>query len=165
MLNPPETYADHKVRLCAILNARRLQFVSKLFLGAELAGVKEDSDRWQHRSVSRKFDARRHPRFPFEADIIVHTRMEGTTAGRTVDISESGISALLATVVPLGEVVELNFNLPIGLVTIHAAARQRTAFRYGFQFLQSDPAMEVIKRTCQQLAIEKTDERSEARHG
>jgi len=35
--------------------------------------------------------------------------------GHTVDISESGISAMLKMIeVPLGEVVELDFTLPFG---------------------------------------------------
>jgi hypothetical protein len=119
--------------------------------------MKEDSSgSWQHPSISRKFDARRHFRFIFEVNIRVRAR-EGTTKGRTVDISESGISAVMARPVPLGEVVELDFELPLGPVTIYAAVRRRTAFRQGFQFLQSDALMDVIQ-CCQQLAIEQTDE-------
>ena len=32
--------------------------------------------------------------------------------------------------------------------------RQRSAFRYGFQFLETGPALEIIRRTCSQLAVE-----------
>jgi len=38
--------------------------------------------------------------------------------GRTVDISESGISAMLTIEAPLCEVVELSFTLPDGPVTL-----------------------------------------------
>ena len=110
-----------------------------------LANVKEDSlDSWNRPSVSDEFDARRHLRFIFEVDIRVRARARmGGRKGRSVDISESGISAVLARLIPLGEVVELDFELPFGPVTICAAARQRTAFRYGFQFLQTE-AMKVL---------------------
>jgi len=76
--------------------------------------------------------------------------------GHTVDISESGISAMLRMEVPLGEVVELDFALPFGPVTIYAAARQRNAFRYGFQFLESNAVNKVIRSTCRQLAVEQS---------
>jgi len=76
--------------------------------------------------------------------------------GHTVDISESGISAMLKMIeVPLGEVVELDFTLPFGPVTIYAVVRQRNAFRYGFQFLESNDGNEVIRNTCRQLAVER----------
>lgn len=56
----------------------------------------------------------------------------------------------------LGEVVELDFTFPFGPVTIYAVARQRDAFRFGFQFLGSNSMHEVIRRTCRQLAIEQS---------
>ena len=118
-------------------------------------GMKEYLD-WQQPSIGRKFDARRHFRFIFEVNIRVVAR-GGTAKGRTVDISESGISAVMARPMPLGEVVELGFRLPFGPVKIYAAVRRRTAFRHGFQFLQSDALMNVIQ-CCQQLAIEQTVE-------
>ena len=85
------------------------------------------------------FDARRHPRFKFEVDISIYSRTCGTLSGRTVDLSESGVAAMLRLEVPLGEVVKLDFPLPFGPVTIYAMVRQRNAFRYGFQFLESLP--------------------------
>jgi len=76
--------------------------------------------------------------------------------GRTVDLSESGISAMLRLEVPLGEVVKLDFELLLGPVTIHAVVRERNAFRYGFQFLESSAANEIIRSTCHQLAVEQS---------
>ncbi len=76
--------------------------------------------------------------------------------GHTVDISESGISAMLMVEVPVGEVVRLEFALPFGSVEVHAMVRQRNAFRYGFQFIEASSAQEVIGRTCRQLAMEQS---------
>jgi hypothetical protein len=76
--------------------------------------------------------------------------------GRTADISESGISAMLRIDVPLSEIVELNFTLPIGQVKVHAIVRQRDCFRYGFQFLESAAVQEIIRSICGRLAAERT---------
>jgi hypothetical protein len=97
---------------------------------------------------------RREPRFKLEVAINVRTRTCGVLKGYTVDISESGISAILRMEVPLAEVVELNFALPIGPVTVHALVCQKSAFRYGFQFIESSAMKEVIQATCRQLAVE-----------
>jgi len=101
-------------------------------------------------------DARRQPRFKIEADIRLKSRTCGMLKGRTVDISESGIAAMLTIEAPLGEVVELTFTLPFGPVTIHARVRQRNAFRYGFEFVDSGSVHEVIRRTCHELAFEQS---------
>jgi hypothetical protein len=74
--------------------------------------------------------------------------------GHTVDISEGGISAMLRIEVPVGEIVELDFILPFGTVKIYAIVRQRNAFRYGFQFVESNFVQEVIRPTCCHLAVE-----------
>jgi hypothetical protein len=73
--------------------------------------------------------------------------------GHTVDISESGLSAMLTMDVPVGEIVEMDFVLPTGPVNICATARQRIAFRYGFEFLDQSAANDGIRETCRQLAL------------
>jgi len=100
-----------------------------------------------------EIDARRHPRFKLGVDIVIHSRTCGVLKGHTVDISETGISAILRIEVPVGEVVDLDFTLPFGTVTTYARVRQRSAFRYGFQFLELRDG-EAIRRTCRQLAVE-----------
>jgi len=105
--------------------------------------------------VQNTVDVRRHPRFKIEVDIKINSKTCGTLKGHTVDISESGISAMLRIEVPLGEVVELDFYLPLGPVKIYAVVRQRNAFRYGFQFVESSAAHEIIQSTCRQLAVER----------
>ncbi len=107
-------------------------------------------------STSEFFDARRHPRFKLDVEIRVYPRNEPVVRGYTVDISESGIGAMLREEVPLNEVVRLEFTVPLGPVEVHALVRQRNAFRYGFQFLESDSAHELIARTCRELAVEQS---------
>ncbi len=94
------------------------------------------------------------PRFPLETEIRVYARNCPVVRGRTVDISESGIAAMLLVEVPLGEVVRLEFSLRLGAVEVHAVARQRNAFRYGFQFVETSSAHDIIGRTCRELAVQ-----------
>jgi len=101
-------------------------------------------------------EARRHPRYRLEVDIRIYARNKQVVRGHTVDLSESGISAMLRVEVPLGEVVRLEFTLPTGEVEVHALVRQRQAFRYGFQFVEDSFAQQTIIRACTQLAVEQT---------
>ena len=63
---------------------------------------------------------------------------------------------MLRDEVVIGEVVRLEFALPLGDVDVHAVARQRSAFRYGFEFVDPISADHIIGRTCRQLALEQT---------
>jgi hypothetical protein len=84
-------------------------------------------------------DARRQPRFKVEVDISINSRTSGALKGHTVDISESGISAMLRIEVPVGELVELEFTLPFGAVTTYAMVRQRTRFAMASSSLTQTP--------------------------
>jgi hypothetical protein len=96
---------------------------------------------------------RQSPRFKLEVEIRVYQRNCPVVRGRTVDISESGIAAMLLSEVPLGEVVRLEFEVPLGAVELHALVRQRRAFRYGFQFVETASTHDIIGRTCRLLAV------------
>ena len=91
-----------------------------------------------------------------EVGISVYPRNANVVRGHSVDISESGISAMLREEIPVGEVVRLAFTLPAGQVEVHAFVRQRNAFRYGFQFMESSRAQNLISQTCRQLAVEQS---------
>jgi hypothetical protein len=101
-------------------------------------------------------DARRQPRFKLEVDIRIDSKTCGVLKGRTVDISESGISAMLKIEVPEDEFVELQFTLPFGPVVVYAVVRQRNAFRYGFQFVQSHSVQGILHDTCRSLNLEQS---------
>lgn len=118
--------------------------------------ILEDCRHLENSSVKGVVEARRHPRYKIEVEVCVYPRNSEVVRGHTVDISESGISAMLRVEVPVGEVVRLAFNLPLGVVEVHALVRQRSAFRFGFQFIESSTAQEIIGRTCRQLSIEQS---------
>ena len=54
-------------------------------------------------------DARRCPRYKLNIEIRIYPRNCPVVRGHTVDISESGISAMLLVEVPVGEVIRLEF--------------------------------------------------------
>jgi len=105
---------------------------------------------WTAESV----DARRRPRFKLEVEMRIYPRDCPAVEGYSVDISESGISALLRMEIPVGGVVRLEFTLPLGDVEVLAVVRQQNAFRYGFQFVEISSGQDVIGRTCSQLSVD-----------
>ena len=105
-------------------------------------------------SAIHAVDARRKPRFKVAVDIKIHSKTCGALKGYTVDMSESGVSAILKLEVSVGEMVELQFTLPFGPVRVYAIVRQRNAFRYGFQFVDSESALYAVKTACRSLELE-----------
>ena len=97
-------------------------------------------------------EKRCRPRAKLDVAIKIYSRKSGLLTGRTVDISETGIAAILKIEVPLDEVVQLEFKLPHGPVAVRALVRQRDTFRYGFQFVAPDSdTQQLISRTCRDL--------------
>ena len=98
-------------------------------------------------------ELRRVPRFRLEVEVIIHSHSAGVIKGKTVDISESGMAAMLKIEIPVNELVQLDLMLPEGLVEIEALVRQRNAFRYGFQFVEQGPPRKLIALACRRLAM------------
>ena len=84
-----------------------------------------------------KAETRRSPRIRLEIDVNIYSQKAGLVPGRTVDISESGIAAVLPVELPIGEVVRLEIRARLDPVTVGAVVRNRNVFRYGFEFDQS----------------------------
>jgi c-di-GMP-binding flagellar brake protein YcgR len=99
--------------------------------------------------IEKLIDARRRARFKLDSDVKIYSRTSSVVMGRSVDISETGLAAMLKIEIPLDLVVRLEFTLPRGVVSVRALVRQRNAFRYGFQFVEPDSeAQELISRFC-----------------
>jgi PilZ domain len=102
-------------------------------------------------------EARRKPRFKLAVDISIHSESCGLLRGRSLDISEIGLGAVLGEDLPLGEIVKLNIPLPSGPLAIAATVRQRSSFfRHGFEFIESNSVREILESTCRQLAVRQT---------
>ncbi|HKU20093.1 MAG TPA: PilZ domain-containing protein [Terriglobales bacterium] len=86
---------------------------------------------------------RRYRRFVLDSRIkVFRAGHPHPVFGRTLGISEAGISALLAADLEAGESVRLEFALPttsLGLA-VRAVARNRSGARYGFEFLSLSEA-------------------------
>ena len=78
---------------------------------------------------------RRHQRIEMEVEVIVHTD-SALLPGRTQDISESGMSAILPVELCEGQEVELQIRLPRAAETTRAIVRHRNVYRHGFEFVQ-----------------------------
>src|SRR5579872_1498807 len=112
----------------------------------------ESENQFGARRTDGLIDARQYPRFNLDIDVKIYSRLSGRVNGRSVDISETGLAALLTIEISLNQVVRLEFKLPQGLMSVRALVRQRNAFRYGFQFVEPDSeAQELIRRYCHNL--------------
>lgn len=104
--------------------------------------------------TGKLIDARKHSRFKWEVDVKIYSRTGDRRMGRTVDISEQGLAVMVQIEILLDQVVRLEFELPLGVVSIRALVRQRNAFRYGFQFVEPDShAQELITRFCDERKL------------
>lgn len=79
-------------------------------------------------------DARRHPRFKLEVDVTIRSDLFGAIPCMSIEMSESGMSAILPVELPVGELVDLHINLPLGPVDQRAVVRNKNALRHGFEF-------------------------------
>jgi PilZ domain len=95
-----------------------------------------------------------HPRYKLEVPICIYPRNGNVVRGHTVDVSESGIAAMLLEEVSLGVVVRLEFTVDFGPVEILALVRQRNAFRYGFQFVEAASPEKTLGITLRQLSLD-----------
>jgi len=79
---------------------------------------------------------RRHRRIALEVEVLIVT--SGVTLpGRTQDISESGMAAILPVELHEGAEVELQIKLPAGTQAVNAIVRHRNVYRHGFEFTHS----------------------------
>jgi hypothetical protein len=80
-------------------------------------------------------EKRRYQRLELNVDVIVRTD-SALLPGRTQDISEYGMSAILPVELREGQEVELQIRLPSATQTVRATVRHRNVFRHGFEFVQ-----------------------------
>jgi hypothetical protein len=107
---------------------------------------------------------RRHPRHHLATPLnLWRRRGTGTMIpGIALEISLSGISVILPDELSLGEEVELLILLPTGQLRMAAVVRNRTMFRYGFEFdLPTSAQKKLISDTCAALPLYSSPEQSD----
>jgi hypothetical protein len=97
---------------------------------------------------------RAHSRYLLDLRIVV--RAKETFIGRTKDIAEGGLGATIPDNIDIGEIVELELQLPDARepLKIKAEVRYRHGFQYGFKFVQiTEQQQEMIRRTTRDLRM------------
>jgi hypothetical protein len=105
-------------------------------------------------------EQRANPRFILDAPLRIHFREGELILGRTVDISESGVSVMVSLEMAIGQQIELDFKLPSGPVNVYAVVKNKRAFRYGLEFILTDKEQAIIKRGCSDLSYGWTESES-----
>ena len=101
---------------------------------------------------------RRFPRYRFDARMQVAVFREGTTIelwGRTSEVGMDGIGGTLTGELKAGEVVVLEFPVPLAppSMKLRAIVRYSEGLRCGFEFLiVTDDQKETMRRLCEILA-------------
>ena len=104
-------------------------------------------------------EARRFPRYEFDTEIHVAAfgeEKQQVMRGRALNISEAGVAGLFVTGWDAGTAVNLKFFVPVASnpLSVEAVVRSRSDHRYGFEFVELNPAQrEVIDKTCRTLAL------------
>ncbi len=101
---------------------------------------------------------RRHPRHVVDVRVLVThgpVRGEDTAHGRSRDVSEGGIGAILPAIkLSVGEVVDLEFSLPGAdeRLAVRGMVRHHTGFTVGFEFVTlTTEQRRLIRRACEAL--------------
>ena len=106
----------------------------------------------------RTFDrVRRFHRYRYDARVEVSVFRDGVTSGlwgRANEVSIDGMGATLTGELKPGEVVSLEFPIPISpqVIKVRAIVRFSEGLRCGFEFLVvSDAQRETMRRLCESL--------------
>src|SRR3569832_1563482 len=103
---------------------------------------------------------RRFGRFPIAVPldvVVLRSGVPSTIPGRSVDVGEGGVSAVLAGEVQAGESVGVSLQLPFVLEPVQAKAviRHHGRLRCGIQFIAMSPEQLTALRTWARMAQER----------
>ena len=94
-------------------------------------------------------DRRRHDRYRFSAPVTVHVNGRSAIRGMSLEISESGMSALIGDALVVGDTVELE---PVAGSLVSALVRRHSGKIYGFEFSNLTSAQfQRIVEICKSL--------------
>ena len=110
----------------------------------------------ERRKVARY--TRRYPRYSMDLRMNVHVFRHGEISyfwGRSTELGLDGIGGTLTGNLEPGEVVSMEFPLPLSPypLKLRAIVRYRIGLHYGFEFLTPTPDQKSsLERVCQMLA-------------
>ena len=111
-------------------------------------------------SIPPKREGRRYTRCLLDTRVLVEVFRSGSTTsiwGRTNELGEDGLSATLTAGLESGEVISLEFHLPMSTdpLKVRAVVRYRDGFRHGFEFLTlNDQQRGILQRALSILPSE-----------
>ena len=97
---------------------------------------------------------RAFPRFVLDIRLVIRARE--LLHGRSKDLGEGGLGAVIPGNISVGEIVKLEFQLPLSdeTLTFQAEVRYRQGFQYGFRFLHpTEQQRESIRRATRDLPV------------
>jgi hypothetical protein len=94
---------------------------------------------------------RRHARYRFSAPISVHISDGPAIPAITLEISEKGLSAVLASPLEIGCTVQLE---PVAAAAVTAQVRHKVGRVYGFEFLKiTEEQTKKLQDVCRTLPL------------
>lgn len=111
-----------------------------------------------HRQKKTAAYTRRYPRYPMDSRMNVQVFRSGQTSylwGRSNELGLDGIGATLTGDLEPGEVVSMEFPIPLHPfpLKLRAVVRYRIGLHYGFEFLTPTADQRAsLERACQMLA-------------
>lgn len=99
---------------------------------------------------------RRYPRYEIDTELIA--AMLGLERrelrGRSLNINEGGIGGVFAKEMDVGIPVSLQFSVPVVASSGSGVVRNRSGYRYGFEFVDlTQEQRDTIRRTCNTLGL------------
>src|SRR5581483_12253699 len=100
-------------------------------------------------------EKRRYARYAVDVRLVVQAFQDGNSKsawGRIHEMGEDGLSATLTSELKAGDVVSLEFCLPVSTeaTKVRAVVRYQDGFRHGFEFLTLTPAQRTALRNALQ---------------
>lgn len=105
-------------------------------------------------AVAKDRRSRRYSRYRFDARIQLSVFRDGATVtywGRTNELAQDGVGATLSGELQAGEVVSLEFPIPLPpkIMKLRAVVRYSDGLRCGFEFLVvRDDQKEMLRQVC-----------------
>jgi len=102
-------------------------------------------------------NTRRFRRYPLDVRVAINIFREGKILdywGRSTELGLDGLGATLTGELDPGEVVSMEFPLPLSAypLKLRALVRFRQGLHYGFEFLAVTPEQrEMLQRVCEML--------------
>ncbi len=122
------------------------------------SGSEEDGLSNQAQTSDPRARLRRFSRYRYDVRVQVSVFREGVTSGlwgRTSEVGLDGVGATLSGELKSGEVVSLEFPIPMAplVMKLRAIVRYSEGLRCGFEFLVvTDQQKETMRQLCETLA-------------